>query len=423
MKKSILFIAMMVSCTLSASAQLLVDSLGNIGIKAGDSIVKSTLSINHIGDNTYDVYVRSAKTNGMYIKNTNNSYLGSSYGLNVYNTANHRGSTITYGVYSEVRNAMGNISSGNTFGVFGQASLGQYNYGVFGNLPLNGGNGAAVCGSTYGIPYNISGRYAGYFDGNVFVTGDLYNTNGLYTVTPPPTEMVETTNLSEENISTTAMNGIAAGTILDKISNIEAIRYSVLSSVVTTDSMALTMVAPATTSNEAQTVYGLDVESLQAQFPSLVKTCNDSLIGINYTELIPLLLQSIKELQAKVAVLEASKGGNNGGAVAYAPAKPIGTTEMSSTNIAADVVASLSQNTPNPFSEATTIAFTLPESVKDAMLCIYDMNGKQLEQITITERGASSVQIEGYKFSAGMYLYSLIADGAIIDTKRMVLTK
>ena len=421
MKRRVLFIAMMVLCTLSASAQLLVDSLGNIGIKAGDSIVKSTLSINHIGDNTYDVYVRSAKTNGMYIKNTNNSYLGSSYGLNVYNTANHRGSTITYGVYSEVRNAMGNISSGNTFGVFGQASLGQYNYGVFGNLPLNGGNGAAVCGSTYGIPYNISGRYAGYFDGNVFVTGDLYNTNGIYTVTPPPTEMVETTNLSDENISTAAMKGIAASTILDKISNIEAIKYSVLPSVVTTDSMALAMVAP--TTNEAQTVYGLDVESLQAQFPSLVKTCNDSLIGINYTELIPLLLQSIKELQAKVAVLEASKGGNNGGAVAYAPAKPIGTTEMSSTNIAADVVASLSQNTPNPFSEATTIAFTLPESVKEAMLCIYDMNGKQLEQITIAERGASSVQIEGYKFSAGMYLYSLIADGAIIDTKRMVLTK
>ena len=51
MKRRVLFIAMMVSCKMSASAQLLVDSLGNIGIKAGDSIVKSTLSINHIGDN------------------------------------------------------------------------------------------------------------------------------------------------------------------------------------------------------------------------------------------------------------------------------------------------------------------------------------------------------------------------------------
>ncbi len=68
MKKQVLFIAMMVSCTLSASAQLLVDSLGNIGVKAGDSIVKSTLSINSIGDNTYDIFVHSEKTNGMYIK-------------------------------------------------------------------------------------------------------------------------------------------------------------------------------------------------------------------------------------------------------------------------------------------------------------------------------------------------------------------
>ncbi len=80
-------------------------------------------------------------------------------------------------------------------------------------------------------------------------------------------------------------------------------------------------------------------------------------------------------------------------------------------------------NTPNPFSEATTIAFTLPQSVKEAMICIYDMNGTQLEQIDIVERGASSVQIDGYKLNAGMYLYSLIADGNVIDTKRMVLTK
>lgn len=90
MKRNILFVAMMVTCTLSASAQLLVDSLGNIGIKAGDSIVKSTLSINHSGDNTYDVYVRSDRNNGMFINNKKDNYSGSSYGLRVFNTANHR---------------------------------------------------------------------------------------------------------------------------------------------------------------------------------------------------------------------------------------------------------------------------------------------------------------------------------------------
>jgi hypothetical protein len=31
--------------------------------------------------------------------------------------------------------------------------------------------------------------------------------------------------------------------------------------------------------------------------------------------------------------------------------------------------------------------------------------------------------IQGSEFQAGMYLYSLIADGKEVDTKRMILTK
>lgn len=42
---------------------------------------------------------------------------------------------------------------------------------------------------------------------------------------------------------------------------------------------------------------------------------------------------------------------------------------------------------------------------------------------SISERGKGTVTIEGSEFSAGMYLYALIADGKVIDTKRMVLTK
>ncbi len=342
----------------------------------------------------------------------------------MFNTANYRSSTSTYGIYSEVKNAMGEISPGYTFGVYGKAILGEQNFGLYGYLPYASGNGAAVCGSTAGLPYPISGQYAGYFDGNVFITGNLYNTNGIYTVTPLPSEMEETTNLANESVSTASVNGTSTGSVLSKISRIEAVRHSVKPTMrIAADSATsvTTVYTPATDST--RTLYSLDVKSLQAQFPSLVKTCNDTLIAIDYTGLIPLLLQSIKELQAKVAVLESGNGGSNGSVVAYSPAKPIGTTDMSSTNIAAEVVASLSQNTPNPFSEATTIAFTLPASVKNAMLCIYDMNGTQLEQIAIAERGASSVQIEGYKLSAGMYLYSLIADGNVVDTKRMVLTK
>ena len=60
MKKFLLLAVATIFCTVSYS-QLLVDSLGRVGIKAGDSIVNSTLSINAAGDATYDVYVKCNK--------------------------------------------------------------------------------------------------------------------------------------------------------------------------------------------------------------------------------------------------------------------------------------------------------------------------------------------------------------------------
>lgn len=51
------------------------------------------------------------------------------------------------------------------------------------------------------------------------------------------------------------------------------------------------------------------------------------------------------------------------------------------------------------------------------------MNGVQLKSYPITERGKGNVIIQGSELIAGMYLYALIADGEVIDTKRMILTK
>ena len=41
----------------------------------------------------------------------------------------------------------------------------------------------------------------------------------------------------------------------------------------------------------------------------------------------------------------------------------------------------------------------------------------------ITARGAGSVTISGSSLSAGMYVYTLVADGQIVDSKRMILTE
>jgi len=51
------------------------------------------------------------------------------------------------------------------------------------------------------------------------------------------------------------------------------------------------------------------------------------------------------------------------------------------------------------------------------------MQGSQLKQITLSSRGIGTKTISDSEFSAGIYLYALIADGKEIDVKRMILTK
>lgn len=86
-------------------------------------------------------------------------------------------------------------------------------------------------------------------------------------------------------------------------------------------------------------------------------------------------------------------------------------------------VASLSQNAPNPFSETTTIAMTLPEDVAEAYIYIYDLQGRQVMAIPVEGRGATSVRVDGKTLSPGMFIYTLIADGKEVATKRMILTE
>ncbi len=83
----------------------------------------------------------------------------------------------------------------------------------------------------------------------------------------------------------------------------------------------------------------------------------------------------------------------------------------------------LLQNKPNPFSMETRIEMSLPQSVSTAEVIIYDLRGTQLKSIPVEARGATYVSIQGRELEEGMYLYALIADGEVIGTKRMILTK
>ncbi|MGM0407862.1 MAG: hypothetical protein ACQERU_07745 [Bacteroidota bacterium] len=55
-------------------------------------------------------------------------------------------------------------------------------------------------------------------------------------------------------------------------------------------------------------------------------------------------------------------------------------------------------------------------------LPIYKMNTEQLKSIPLHLKGNGNIIIYGNELKAGMYLYALIADEKVIDTKPMVLT-
>ena len=83
----------------------------------------------------------------------------------------------------------------------------------------------------------------------------------------------------------------------------------------------------------------------------------------------------------------------------------------------------LYQNTPNPFSSNTEISCDIPISFNSAFIYVYNLQGVELMSFPITQTGYSAVTVYASALPAGMYLYTLVVDGVIIDTKRMILTK
>lgn len=127
--------------------------------------------------------------------------------------------------------------------------------------------------------------------------------------------------------------------------------------------------------------------------------------AIRYAEFVVPLVKAFQELLAKVEAheLQLANAEKSGG-------------------IPSAAEAVLFQNNPNPFSRDTEIKVSLPEATGQANIIVYTLEGKQLKSIPIPERGNVSVKIMANELSAGMYLYTLIVDNKVLDTKRMILT-
>ena len=298
--------------------------------------------------------------------------------------------------YCYSNTALNNCRSFGVFSATGNAKDG-FNYGVCATLlGMNDGTGLFATSGSFPEGYELDGKWAGYFDGNVRVVGNLTATS---------------VNTSSDSRLKKDIRQIENGS-LNKVMEMNAVRYYLKNPEVNTwNSTEKRYLYDPDSPILKQEHFGLIAQELMSIYPELVTEGSDGYYSVNYLEIVPLLIKSIQELKAEVDELKGMNAEK--------------TIERNLTNISGinSEEAVLFQNNPNPFSESTYVRCFVPTSVNDATIFIYNMNGEQIEKLSISERGDVSVPINGYKLEAGMYLYSLITDGNLIDTKRMVLTK
>ena len=162
--------------------------------------------------------------------------------------------------------------------------------------------------------------------------------------------------------------------------------------------------------------YGFIAQEVETVYPELVMTDSTGYKYVDYIGLIPLLVESLKTVETRCDSLE------NIITEIRTDARAMTIEDKKAQGIEFEETPVLYQNEPNPFSVSTEIECYLPYHTKDAALLIYDLQGTQKLRKEIQGRGKTSVTIRGSELSAGMYIYSMIADSKEIDSKRMILT-
>lgn len=426
----------------NAYSQLQVDSTGYVGIGITDEILEdegadsiiSPLSVGTAGD-VYDYasFCGNGRHYTIYAFN-HNKHDANCVGIQSFSHTRRGDSQGVVGIgtagFGETNSAIG--VRGATFG--GENAVGVYGGSYLFNIASD--NFAGVFGSTSsGFPYfQYPGVYAGYFDGTVRATGPMY-AQAFYTPSADPNEgnRAGTTSLcliGEEESITDKFRNISmfelqhneqqgqerlqnpseeslGGRSIQDLSRKELHQLdSINSSIIPVKKDPLSSVN-----------YGLDASQLKVAFPKLVQQDEEGNYSINYVEMIPLLVKGLNEMSAKIEILEHKLA-----------EKTHSRNVKSETTSIADVpneidMVRMDQNKPNPFSESTVIGLNIPEKTQKANIFIYDLSGKQVKNVQVSERGETNITVYAKDLNAGMYIYSLVADGRVVVTRRMMVDK
>jgi hypothetical protein len=285
-------VALMTSLPMALFGQIKIFDNGNVGIKYSTSTPLSKLVLNNQGYSNWDAhfYTGTRSSSGGSFFTLIEPGSGSSLNIiSIQGQAKLGANNYLVGVKGAVTNATA-LTNGRSYGVYGIAgnATSGYNYGVYGYL-YGANNGAAIYGTSTGdVP--ISGKYAGYFSGNVYVTASLW----AYTITQSDEKIK--TNITPLNVSDS----------YDKISTLNPVKYNLKQrEIASTDSIGVKNYYDTDSEFFKKPKYGFVAQEMREVYPDLVYESNDGTLGIDYTGLIPILVETIQVQQKKINELEA----------------------------------------------------------------------------------------------------------------------
>lgn len=382
------------------------------GVAANGSIAQGVKGTANTNNNcSQNIAVGGLSANGTLISisgdfDIEQSNSPTNQGINVEVINGTNASATNVGINASA-NSMGSDNFGGVFIAHGATN----NYGIF-------AQSSSTSIQTPGSPSPLAGNYAGYFSGDVVRTGTDNFTSDF--------------NL-KQNIDT----------ITDAIGIINKLKPK---SFEYKQSSFPSMNLP------SGKQYGFIAQDVQTILPELVNNNvhppkldsvgnviipSVNYLSLEYQQLIGIMVRAMQQQQTKIDSLTAKLNSKDSLQDVRLTALENAVNQCCSNNPASarngnmninqlDIELSdkdaivLNQNVPNPFAEQTTITYNVPASVEKAQLIFFNSNGQVIQTVDIKTRGKGKVNVFAADLSSGLYHYTLVVDGKVVDSKKMV---
>lgn len=177
----------------------------------------------------------------------------------------------------------------------------------------------------------------------------------------------------------------------------------------------------ASRANAPHRSIGFIAQEVEELFPEVVTAADGGYKMLNYSAFGVIAIKALQEQQEQLKTVIAQTDSLKNEIAQLR--ELLNDLKNGSTGTSGKLSSYLEQNTPNPGNGSTIITYHLGESVGHAKLSITNANGQLIKDIMLNNRGRGQLNFNTRTLAAGVYNYTLFADGVRIDSKRLVISR